>query len=189
MKKQAGADEHAIVMSAVIHAIERVSRWCGGLAALLVFVLVVLMLYDVFMRYVFNAPTLWGFEVGTWTMGAAFVLSIGYALATDAHVRVDLLYGPRSRWILSIVDLIFLPLLLVVAAWLTWGLWGYFSDGWRTGERSGGSAWNPKVWPFRLVLLVGFAAFTLQIVASILKTIARLRTGGPTEISTDGHGV
>jgi TRAP-type mannitol/chloroaromatic compound transport system permease small subunit len=122
-------------------------------------------------------------------MGAAFVLSIGYALASDAHVRVDLLYSHRSRWVLTVVDLIFLPLLLVVAAWLTWGLWSYFADAWRTGEKSGGSAWNPKVWPFRLVLLIGFAAFTLQIVASILKTIARLRAGAPTESPTDGHSV
>ncbi len=176
-------------MTRIIRAIERVSRWSGGLAALLVFVLVVLMLYDVFMRYVFNAPTLWGFEVSTWTMGAAFVLSIGYALAGDAHVRVDLLYGHRSRWILSVVDLVFFPVLLVVVAWLTWGLWGYFFDAWRTGEKSGGSAWNPKVWPFRLILLVGFAAFTLQIVAAILKTFARLRAGAAPEGSAEGHSV
>lgn len=176
-------------MTAIIRAIERLSHWCGGLAAVLVFVLVVLMLYDVCMRYVFNAPTLWGFEVSTWTLGAAFTLSIGYALACDAHVRVDLLYSRIPRRVLTIVDLIFLPVLLVTVAWLTWGLWGYFFDAWRTGEKSGGSAWNPRVWPFRLIVLIGFAAFTLQIVASILKTIAKLRAGATPESSTEGHSV
>jgi TRAP-type mannitol/chloroaromatic compound transport system permease small subunit len=176
-------------MTAVVRAIEWLSRACGGLAAALVFILVVLMLYDVFMRYVFNAPTLWGFEVSTWTMGAAFILSIGYALATDAHVRVDLLYSRIPRRVLTVIDLIFLPLLLVIVAWLTWGLWGYFFDAYRTSEKSGGSAWNPKVWPFRLILLIGFAAFTLQIVASILKTIAKLRGKTVGEASADGHSV
>ena len=87
-------------MTTIVRSIERVSRLCGGLAAALVLALVVLMLYDVLLRYAFNAPTLWGFEISTWTMGAAFTLSIGYALACDAHVRVDLLYSridPRIR--------------------------------------------------------------------------------------------
>jgi TRAP-type mannitol/chloroaromatic compound transport system permease small subunit len=176
-------------MMVIVRAIERLSRLCGGLAAALVFILVVLMLYDVFMRYVFNAPTLWGFEVSTWTMGAAFILSIGYALATDAHVRVDLLYSRIPRRVLTVVDLIFLPVLLLIVAWLTWGLWGYFFDAYRTGEKSGGSAWNPKVWPFRLILLIGFAAFTLQIVASILKAIAKLQGRHIGEGTADGHNV
>jgi TRAP-type mannitol/chloroaromatic compound transport system permease small subunit len=147
------------------------------------------MLYDVLLRYAFNAPTLWGFEISTWTMGAAFTLSIGYALACDSHVRVDLLYSRIPRRVLTWIDLLFLPLLLVVVAWLTWGLWNYFLDAWRTGEKSGGSAWNPRVWPFRLIVLVGFAAFTLQIVASILKTITKLRTGDAVPESAETHSV
>ena len=39
---------------------------------------------------------------------------------------------------------------------------------------SGISAWNPRVWPFRLLVFLGFAAFTLQIVAQIIKTASRL---------------
>jgi TRAP-type mannitol/chloroaromatic compound transport system permease small subunit len=177
-------------MRGIVRAIEGMSRLCGGLAAALIFILVVLMLYDVFLRYVFNAPTLWGFEVSTWTMGAAFTISIGYALACDAHVRVDLLYGgliPRRA--LLAVDLVFLPLLLVVVAWITWGLWEYFQEAWRSGERSGGSAWNPKVWPFRLIVVTGFAAFTLQVVASILKTFLTLRAGAVATGPADSHGV
>jgi TRAP-type mannitol/chloroaromatic compound transport system permease small subunit len=166
-----------------------VSRLCGGLAAALVLALVVLMLYDVLLRYAFNAPTLWGFEISTWTMGAAFTLSIGYALACDAHVRVDLLYSRIPRRVLTVIDLLFLPLLLIVVAWLTWGLWHYFFDAWRTGEKSGGSAWNPRVWPFRLIVLIGFAAFTLQIIASILKTIMKLRAGAATPEAIETHSV
>jgi TRAP-type mannitol/chloroaromatic compound transport system permease small subunit len=178
-------------MSTIVRAIEGLSRLCGGVAAALVLMLVVLMLYDVLLRYAFNAPTLWGFEVSTWTMGAAFTLAIGYALACDAHVRVDLLYGRIPRKVLTLVDLVFLPLLLVVVAWLTWGLWHYFFDAYRTGEKSGGSAWNPRVWPFRLIVLAGFAAFTLQIVASILKTWTKLMAGAQTpDAGSDApHGV
>lgn len=163
-------------MRSLVRVIDTTSRACGSIAAVLVIVLVVLMVYDAVMRYAFSAPTIWAFEVSTYMLGALFLLSIGYALSSDAHVRVDLLYDwlPR-RWI-TVVDLVgFTIFLLPALLWITSGLWEYFHDAWRSGERSGGSAWNPQVWPFRLVMFVGFAAFALQVVAEIVKRVAALR--------------
>lgn len=161
-------------MRRLIRAIEGISRASGFLAAALIIVLVALMLYDVVLRYVFSAPTIWGFEVSTWTMGAIFVLAIAYALATDSHVRVDLIYDRIDRRLLNWVDLVGLIILLPIVAWITEGLWHYFWDAYRSGEVSGQSAWNPKVWPFRALVLLGFFAFTLQILAQILKTALRI---------------
>ena len=84
-------------MRAMVRAIDGLSRLFGAVAALLVIALVVLMLYDVLLRYAFNAPTTWGNDMNTWLMGASFILSIAYAMSTDSHVRVDLLYDERSR--------------------------------------------------------------------------------------------
>lgn len=171
----------------LVGAIEIASKACGALAALLVVVLVALMLYDVVLRYAFSAPTIWGFEVSTWTMGCVFVLAIGYALATDSHVRVDLLYDWLSRRVLNWVDLLGMTfLLLPIVLWLTWGLWHYFLEALRSGEVSGQSAWNPKVWPFRFVLFVGFAAFALQVMAQIIRTAARI-LGHPLPGEIDRH--
>lgn len=159
-------------MKSLVRAIDRLSNACGALAAIIVVVLIVLMLYDVMMRYVFNAPTLWGFDVNTFLMGAAFVLSIAYALAHDSHVRVDLLYTPETRWRLPWVDLAgFSFLMLPTSAWITSALWHYFTEAYRTGERSGTSAWNPVLWPFRFILFAGFLMLTLQIVAEIIKRV------------------
>jgi TRAP-type mannitol/chloroaromatic compound transport system permease small subunit len=160
----------------LIRAIDGLSRACGALAAALVLILIVLMVYDAVLRYAFSAPTIWAFEVATYLMGALFVLAIGYALECDAHVRVDLLYDWLPRRLLTWVDLVgFTALLLPVLVLITHGCWEYFLEAYKSGERSGGSAWNPKVWPFRLVLFVGFTAFTLQVVAEIVKRVTRLR--------------
>jgi TRAP-type mannitol/chloroaromatic compound transport system permease small subunit len=175
-------------MRNLVRAIDRLSGACGVVAAVLVIVLIVLMLYDVVLRYGFNAPTLWGFDVNTWLMGAAFILSIGYALAHDAHVRVDLLYTPATRPRLRYVDLIgFTLILLPASAWITYGLWHYFFDAYRTGERSGSSAWNPVLWPFRLILFIGFLAFTLQILAEIIKRIYSLMGRPLKQESSEEH--
>ena len=46
--------------------------------------------------------------------------------------------------------------------------------GYVRGERSGQSSLNPPVWPFRLVFTVSFALFALQVLAELLKSIARI---------------
>jgi TRAP-type mannitol/chloroaromatic compound transport system permease small subunit len=177
-------------MKKLVRAIDALSKLCGTLAALTVVVLVVLMLYDVVLRYVFNAPTTWGNDLNTFLMGGAFVMSIAYALSTDSHVRVDLLYTEQGRHYLNYVDLIGLALIILpTVAWLTWGLWGYLLEGIRTGERTGSGGWNPVVWPFRVVLVAGFAMFTIQIFAEVIKRIAAI-AGKPIEANGSGdHGV
>jgi TRAP-type mannitol/chloroaromatic compound transport system permease small subunit len=167
-------------MGRLVRAIDMASRACGVVAAALVILLIVLMLYDVLMRYVFAAPTLWGYDTNTFLMGAAFVLSVGYALSCDAHVRVDILHPPDRPMVKVWVDVFGFLLLLPVAAWITSGLWHYWVEAWRSGETSGSSAWNPVIWPFRCVLFVGFLAFTLQIAAELVKRLAALRGGAGT---------
>lgn len=169
-------------MRAAVRLIERLSEACGALAALLVLALIALMTFEVVMRYVFSAPTIWSYEVSTWTMGAAFVLAIGYALRSNAHVRIDLLHallGPRARPAIDLAGHLFLMLPALV--WITAGLWDYFADAWRTGETSGQSAWNPQVWHFRFLLFLGFLVFTLQVVAEIAKAALGLAGRDPSD--------
>jgi TRAP-type mannitol/chloroaromatic compound transport system permease small subunit len=177
-------------MKQLVRAIDALSKFFGRLAALTVVVLAILMLYDVVMRYVFNAPTTWGNDLNAFLMGGAFVMSIAYALSTDSHVRVDLLYTERTRHYLNYVDLIGLTLIILpVVAWITWGLWGYLMEGIRTGERTGSGGWNPVVWPFRVVLVFGFAIFTIQIFAEIVKRIAAISGRAIVSSETGDRGV
>ena len=177
-------------MRSFIRGIDSLSRALGGLAAVLVLVLVVLMLYDVLLRYAFNAPTSWGNDMNTYLMGASFLFSIAYAMSTDSHVRVDLIYNERTRGRLAWVDAIGLTLLtLPTLVWLSWGLWGHFMESVRTGERSGSGGWNPVVWPFKLVMFVGFLVFAIQVGAEIAKRFMAL-AGAPLEAQkVDEHAV
>ena len=40
-----------------------------------------------------------------------------------------------------------------------------------TGEGSGLSAWNPKIWPYRIIYAIGFALFGLQCLAKFMENI------------------
>jgi TRAP-type mannitol/chloroaromatic compound transport system permease small subunit len=103
-------------------------------------------------------------------MAAIFMMGIAHALRQRDHVSVDLIYGmlpPRAQAAISIVGYV---LLLPCVGWLTYALFHFALQAFRTGELTGQSAWNPVVWPYRAVLVLGFAVFTLQVVAELIKS-------------------
>ena len=67
--------------------------------------------YEVIMAYVFNAPTLWNFDFSMQMYGAILMMSGAYCLATESHVRGDVIYRlfkPRTQgWIDLILYFIF----------------------------------------------------------------------------------
>jgi TRAP-type mannitol/chloroaromatic compound transport system permease small subunit len=67
--------------------------------------------YEVIMAYVFNAPTLWNFDLSMQMYGAILMMSGAYCLATESHVRGDVIYRlfkPRTQgWIDLILYFIF----------------------------------------------------------------------------------
>ena len=92
----------------------------------------------------------------------------------------------------AIFDLVGLTLIILpTVGWVTLGLYDHFMTAYQTGERSGSGGFNPIVWPFKLILFAGFAIFTLQIVAEIIKRAASLM-GQPfddRDETSDVHGV
>lgn len=159
-------------MQKLLSLIERVTGNVGVIAAWLVVPLVLATAYEVFSRYLLNAPTVWAFEIGYMMMGSHFLLGAAYTLRQGAHVRVDLVYGavsPKTRALIDITGYLFLILPFMV--WMSWGLWGYFETAWVDNETSGHSSWNPVVWPYRLVFFASFLVLMLQVVGEILKGV------------------
>jgi len=158
----------------VLRIFDRLTDLAAIVGACAVVPLMAIMVYEVTGRYVFNAPTVWAFELSWMLMATIFIMGIAYAMKRRDHVAVDLIYAalsPRKR---AVVDAVGLALLLPPMAWTTYRMAGYAIAAYRSGEVSGISAWNPVVWPFRAILFAGLAIFTLQLVAELLRAIARL---------------
>lgn len=165
-------------MDSLIRVLEAPTRVVGVVAAWLVVPLVLVTVWEIVLRYAFNAPTIWGFEFATMLTGANWVLGVALALALGAHVRTDVLAGGFSGRTRAAIDLAgFALLALPMLAWLAVRLWHHFETGLASGERTGASAWNPPVWPMRLVIFVGLALLALQVVVEILKRARTLATG------------
>lgn len=162
-------------MLTVLRILDRITGASGTLVAWLVIPLIVASCYEVVSRYVFGAPTMWAFEVGYMLMGTHFLIGMAYTLREDAHVRVDFLYGSLSAKMRALCDVFaYVVLLLPAALWLTAGLWQKVTIAYVSHERSGMSAFNPVIWPYRLVMCTAFALLALQAIAKLIRAFAVL---------------
>ncbi|MEP1768348.1 MAG: TRAP transporter small permease subunit [Sulfitobacter sp.] len=157
------------LLERIIEPVSRLSLWSGRLAAFLVMPLVVAMVYEVVSRYVFDAPTQWAFEISYMLMGSIFLLGMSYALSIDAHVNVDFVHSALPKRWTAIIDGVAYFVLTGFFLFLTLALAQSALRAFETGEGSGLSAWNPKIWPYRVIYVFGMATMVFQSFAKILQ--------------------
>jgi len=160
-------------LAQIANAISRLSLWAGRLAAFLVMPLVVAMVYEVVSRYLFDAPTQWAFEISYMLMGSIFLLGMSYALSIDAHVNVDFMHDILPKRWTAIIDAIAYFVLTGFFIFLTIALAQSALRAFETGEGSGLSAWNPKIWPYRVIYVLGMTMMIFQSFAKILQCSLR----------------
>lgn len=137
-------------------------------------------LYEVIARYGFNAPTIWAFDITFMVHGMLFMLTGGYALQKNAHVRIDVLSSRLPKPVQHAANLISYTVLFLPGVWI-------FSNAavrrafsaYVTGEVELVSAWGPYVWPFFLGLALGLVALWLQAFVETIRHIVGVFTGHP----------
>ena len=162
-------------MDSIIRNIERMTTSVGILASLALVPLVIATCYEVFARYVFGAPTIWAYEVGYFLTGTHFLLAMAFTLRSDEHIRIDIFSGHFSQRTRAIIDLSAYAVMLPLMTWISYALWLHLAQGFVRNERSGQSALNLPVWPFRVIFFVAFLLLALQILAEVIKAVRRFR--------------
>ena len=162
-------------MDTLIKNIERLTTSVGIFASLCLVPLVIATCYEVFARYIFGMPTIWAYEIGYFLTGTHFLLGMAFTLRSDEHIRIDIFSGHFSKRTRAIIDLVGYTVTLPTMIWLSYALWQHLAVGYLRSERSGQSAMNLPVWPFRLVFFVAFTLLALQILVEVMKAIRRMR--------------
>ncbi|MEM9338310.1 MAG: TRAP transporter small permease subunit [Bacteroidota bacterium] len=93
--------------------IDKLIKAIGNAVSWLSLLLIVIIVVDVFLRYVFNVTSAVSFEMEWHLFGALFLLGAAYALQQDRHVRVDVFYQHFSAKGKAWVNLIGTGILLV----------------------------------------------------------------------------
>lgn len=123
---------------------DRLSVFIGRVTMMMVLCLCSVMLYEVFMRYVMNAATLWANELSLWIAGFIFLCAGLYAMQQRSHIRIFLLYDVCPRWIQRLFDCISTALIVVFAFFLVFGGYGEAFDKFYRWETFG-TAFDPPI--------------------------------------------
>lgn len=159
-------------MRKTVHILDSISQWSGRVICVFCLTLVLLLTYEVFMRYVLNSPTIFSYEIATMmgvTIGAG---GLAYTHLHHGHVRVDVfwrLLSPRGKAIADIVGslIFFFPLIITVT---------YFSAAWTQvsfidHEVMTKTYLYPPAWPVRAVMALGFFMFIPQGISKFIRDV------------------
>ncbi len=166
-------------LNVLIRKIDIISHSTGKIIPWLVLILTAMLGYEITARYVFNAPTKWAFDLSYMVGGSFFLLGEAYALKEKRHVRIDIFYSRFSRRTKALINSI-CYLLFFFPLWggLCYALVPYVRFSWEMGERSMQGYWQPVIYPFKTVMLIGVFLFLLQGIAEFLKHVQVLVRGG-----------
>jgi TRAP-type mannitol/chloroaromatic compound transport system permease small subunit len=170
--------EPSPALIATIRAIDGFTDRTGTVFSWLTMVLVLAVSYEVIARYVFNAPTIWVFDVTYMSYGALFMLGAAYALHKGAHIRTDFFwetFSTRKKGLIDTISylLFFFPglaLILVIS----------FHEAiysWQINETSDQTAWRPILYPFKAVVPLACLLLLVQGISELLKSLYMARTG------------
>ncbi len=165
-------------MQKLLLTIDKMSTFVGQSFSWLIVSLTFFISWEVFSRYVLDAPHPYAYDVMIQMYGTLFMMAGAYTLAKNGHVRGDVLYGffpPRLQagLDLTLYLLFFIP--GVVA--FVWAGYNYAAESWVINEHSNVTADGPPVYPFKTIIPVAGAFILVQGIVEIIRCVICLKQG------------
>jgi len=163
---------------AIVRVVDRFTDTTGFWVALLNVPMMLAVVYEVMMRYAFDAPTAWVFDFTYMMYGTIFMLGSAYALHKGAHIRTDFFFENWSIRTKGVIDSIayivfFFPSLIVFLVVSANEAWYAFS----INETSEQTPWRPVLWPFKGVVPLAALLLLIQGVSEMIKSVYAARLG------------
>lgn len=162
------------MIKSLIYKLEKISEWCGKAVSWCVLLMVLIISYDVFMRFFFHIGSVALQELEWHLFAVIFLLGASYTLKHDGHVRVDIFYQSKKlsdvhrAWIdLSGTILFLIPfcLLIIVSSW------EFVAYSFRILEGSPDAGGLPFRFLLKAAIPVGFLLLLIQGVALVLRCV------------------
>ena len=145
--------------------------------------------YEVVMAYAFNAPTLWNFDFSLQMYGAILMMSGAYCLATEAHVRGDVIYRlfkPKTQGYIDLVlyFIFFFPGVLALAFYG----YEYAALAWKIKETSWNSPAQIQIYMAKSIIPLSGLLLAIQGISEVCRAIICIKTGHwPERLSADAE--
>ncbi|MEC9487141.1 MAG: TRAP transporter small permease subunit [Prosthecochloris sp.] len=159
-------------LKSLITGIEWLISWSGRVVSWLALLLVLVVVYDVFTRYVLSASSVAVQELEWHLFALMFLIAAGVTLQKDKHVRVDVLYSrfsAKQKAVVNIAGGLFF--LLPFSVMLITASWPFVVNSFLIMESSPDLGGLPYRFLLKAAIPAGFILLLLQGVASILRSV------------------
>jgi TRAP-type mannitol/chloroaromatic compound transport system permease small subunit len=165
-------------MDQLVQTIDKFNTLLGKAFSWLFLPLTYALVHEVVATKVFSRPTVWAFDVSYMLYGTIFMMGAAYTLASDGHVRGDMLYRlwparAQAAVDLTLYVLVFYPAMI---AMLIAG-WSYAVYSFSIGERSLQSPFGPIIWPLKMVIPATALLLLIQGISQVIKCVRCLQRG------------
>jgi len=160
----------AAALRELARKIDRFQDAFGRGVSWIMLLMVLVVFFDVIMRYAFNKSSVFTQELEWHLFGVVYMLGAGYTMLYDEHVRVDIVYSrwsPRKKaWSDFVLYFVFFypsAIMVMVTSW------PFVRDSYKVLEGSPDPGGIPYRFLLKSVIIVGFTLLTLQAISQTIK--------------------
>ncbi len=165
-------------MKAYINFADQFVVWIGRAFAWGIFILTAAVMYEVIMRYFFNAPTLWAFDFTIQMYGAVFMMGGASAMSTKTHVKADMYYNKLSEKGQAILDLVLFIFFYAPGVFaLTYAGYFYAKKAWIVHETSWNSPAQIQIYFSKSLIPIAGLLLVIIGISEIFRCIICIKTG------------
>jgi len=159
------------MLSKIAKGIDTFSTKQGEFTSMLIIPLLCVVLFEVLMRYGFNSPTIWGFEMTGFLYGMHYMFGISYTDVRGGHVRVDIFTALAPKKVQAAIGaLTTLVFFMPVMICMTVASGKYAWTSMQALERNS-TSWQPPIYPIKMVMALCFFFLLLQGFSNLIKDL------------------
>lgn len=152
----------------MIKLVDQVSELTGKFAAWMFFAVGIFITYEVFMRYMFTAPTIWVDETARIMQIWAAYLAGAFALKHREMIVIDIAFRDTASRLRRVVETFSLLVIIIFCAVATWYGYELWLKATLKGHTTDSYLGTPK-WLTHASIWVGFGLLLLQAIVEIIK--------------------
>jgi len=166
----------------LLRIIDATNEKLGQALAIFLIPLALITLTEVVLRYLFNSPTIWVWDINLQIFGVIVLLGVGFTLLRGRHVRISalLIFSPVK--VTRIFDLLAMSMVMFVAVILTWqGAlegWDAFID-----KEKLNTVWAPYIFQIKMLYPLSGTLLFLQAMVKFVRNILTFNEPGGFEIA------
>lgn len=161
----------------MIRAVGRIEQIASSIAAAFMFAIMIIVFGDVIMRYVFNKPFSWAYDlISIYLMAGVFFLVLSEAYTNRAHVSVDILQQKFSPAMIRVSEIVTCIVGIVVFCLIAWLGLLRAVDSYQSADIMAGAIPWP-MWPSVGLVPLGAGLITIRLALHLIAHVLSLATG------------